>query len=300
MEIRTFNPVTGVVSAQFIDVSNFQGNFDWAGAKRQVGAPLVAGMFRLTQGLGAPGTNSPDPFAAHNHAAIRDAGLYRGAYHCLDPRLPGDKQADYFVTEHGKLGLVGSNILACDNETAGASPTQVADCAGLFMETLAKLRPHNPNWVYSYYSFIQEGNCSGLGRYDLWLADDTSNAPRPPAVWMNWTGWQWGERPAGGQNVDADAFNGTVADFGAYIAKFAGPPPATKIGAFYAHTFDGRTPVWQIAKSRNETSETFLLAQAAHFSSLLDGPDAQAALTALGVHGRDVPAAGAVWLSVNP
>ena len=40
-----------------IDVSNFSGQFDWAGT-----SGLSFGICRASQGLGEPGTNSPDPF----------------------------------------------------------------------------------------------------------------------------------------------------------------------------------------------------------------------------------------------
>lgn len=293
MQVRVFNPVAGVVSAQFIDVSNFQGNFDWAGAKANVGAALAGGMFRLTEGLGGAGMVSPDPFAAHNHAAIAAEGLHRGAYHFLHPDLPGDKQAEYFVSEFSKLGLSGLDILACDSEKAGNSATQVADCTGLFMETLRKLRPHSPNWVYSYLNFIQEGNLAGLGGYDLWLADTTSNAPRAPSPWQKWTGWQWGERHAGGQNVDADAFNGTVPDFNAYLASFAQPG---KIGPYFAHVCDGSKTLQQIADSRNETIPTFLHSQASRWASLDSADQAKV----LGAVAKTTPDKGTIYLTAGP
>ena len=42
-------------NARGIDVSNFGGNFDWAGT-----SGLSFGICRASQGLGAPGTNSLD------------------------------------------------------------------------------------------------------------------------------------------------------------------------------------------------------------------------------------------------
>jgi GH25 family lysozyme M1 (1,4-beta-N-acetylmuramidase) len=278
--VRTYYPVAGVQSAQFIDVSDWQGSFEWAAAK--TGVPdLAGGMFRVSQGLGGSGTVSPDPDAAHNHSAIRDAGLHRGGYHFLDPYLPGDQQADYFVSEYGRLGIVPSDILALDSEAAGSSPAQVSDCAGLFMEQLVKLRPHNPRWVYTFIDFIKEGNCAGLGKYPLWLAYPNASAPVPPMVWTKWSGWQWGTRPAGGQNVDADAFNGTAAQFSAWIASFGPPSPGQ-------HTTDGSMSLREMAASRGMSVEGWLALQAK-----LGGQGAADAL------GSAVPKAGIPWYTVS-
>ena len=69
-------------NARGIDVSNFGGEFNWAGT-----SGLSFGICRASQGLGAAGTNSPDPFLTWNWPRIKTKGLARGAYHFLDPRL---------------------------------------------------------------------------------------------------------------------------------------------------------------------------------------------------------------------
>jgi GH25 family lysozyme M1 (1,4-beta-N-acetylmuramidase) len=211
--------IAGVASAQGIDVSNFQGRFDWTGAVSAV-PNLAFGVFRVTQGLGAAGTNSPDPFAAYNHDAIADHGLHRMGYHFLDPTLSGKDQADYFVTEYGRLGIVDFDALWLDNETQTASPFSIAVCAQDFMDELAVLRPFNPQGVYSNFNFANIGADSGLGAHPLWLAYPSSRAPQAPSPWVNWTVWQWGTRFAGGQTVDADAYNGSVAQLDAWIASY--------------------------------------------------------------------------------
>jgi lysozyme len=213
--------IAGVASAQGIDVSNFQGKFNWPSAVAAVPS-LAFGVFRLTQGLGAAGTNSPDPYAAYNHAAIRDAGLYRMAYHFFDPTLSGAGQARYFVDEHNKLGIASTNALWLDNESLNGLPAgAVAEVCQDFMQELAILLPHNPIGVYSNFNFANIGADSGLGQYPLWLAFPSSRAPQAPSPWVNWTAWQWGTRFAGGQTVDADAFNGTPADLAEWIGDYS-------------------------------------------------------------------------------
>jgi GH25 family lysozyme M1 (1,4-beta-N-acetylmuramidase) len=202
-------PMAG--NAQGIDVANYAGQFDWAGT-----SGLSFGICRASQGLGASGTNSPDPYLSWNWPRIKDQGLARGAYHFLDPYLDGAEQASYFVNTVSAVGLETTDMLWLDNETAGASVTAVAACARDFMAKLTSLRPHNPCGVYSYWSFITSGNCAGLSGYPLWLAIYQTATPGAPAPWSAWTFWQSG----GTSTYDNDVFNGSAADLGAWIGSF--------------------------------------------------------------------------------
>ena len=197
--------------AQGIDVSNFAGPFDWAGT-----SGLSFGICRASQGLGAAGTNSPDPYLSWNWPRITGKGLARGAYHFLDPALDGAAQASYFVEVVSAVGLETTDMLWLDNETAGASPAAVASCARDFMARLTSLRPHNPCGVYSYWDFITSGNCEGLGSYPLWLAIYQTATPGAPPPWSSWTFWQYGET----STYDSDVFNGSAAELSAWISSF--------------------------------------------------------------------------------
>jgi len=168
------------------------------------------------RGLGAAGTNSPDPFLSWNWPRIQAKGLARGAYHFLDPGLAGAAQASYFVEMVSQVGLETTDMLWLDNETAGSSPAAVAACARDFMARLVSLRPHNPCGVYSFFDFITSGNCAGLGSYPLWLAIFQSATPPAPAPWTAWRFWQSG----GTSSHDNDVFNGTPAELAAWISSF--------------------------------------------------------------------------------
>lgn len=215
------------MSAQGLDVSNFQGNFDWGHAV-QVVPDLKFGIYRLTQGLAGSGENSPDPYSVHNHAEIEAAKLARGAYHFLDPGLSGPAQAEYFVSTYQHLGLTPLDMLWLDTETKGSSPAATAACGVTFMHELDQLVPHNPRGVYTYIDFAREGYAAGLGNYDLWLAYPNISAPAEPPPWYGpmFKFWQWGTR----DGTDADAFMGTDAEFEAWLHSFApgkhhGPGP---------------------------------------------------------------------------
>lgn len=209
-------------SAQLLDISNYQGEFDVHHAKATI-PNLVGIIFRLTQGLGGAGTNSPDPFAKVNHDNIKAAGLHSGAYHFMDPALDGAEQASYFVSEHEKLGLGELDSEWLDNETAkaGISAHQTSLVAQAFMTERQKLAPYQPHGVYSFIDFIKYGYCAGLGQYDLWLAFPAATAPAVPPEWTKWTIWQWGTR----DGTDADAFDGTVTDFDHWVSSFGPKDP---------------------------------------------------------------------------
>src|SRR3984885_4941180 len=116
-----------VQSAQGLDVSNYQGKFNWSAV-----TGLSFGIYRMTQGLGQ-NTNSPDPDAAWNNAQLKTQALIRGAYHFFDPTLSGAAQAQYFVTQRSLIGLNSSDMLWLDHETAGTSPADTSAAAAAFM-----------------------------------------------------------------------------------------------------------------------------------------------------------------------
>jgi len=245
----------GVASAQGIDVSNFQGPFNWAGTRG-----LSFGVFRLTEGLGGPGTNSPDPQAAHNHAAIAARGLHRGAYHFLRPRHPGAAQARYFVDQADRLGLAAADMLWLDNEADdGMGPGRTAECAAEFMAERVRLVPHQPGGVYTFISFATSGHAAGLGGFPLWLADpsDVATGPKPPPPWARWAFWQWGIR----NGLDRDAFNGTAADLTAWLHSFRAPPPGRHVERFVT---DGTATPQRILAERGMSLSSLLRISAEH------------------------------------
>jgi len=236
-----------VQSAQGLDVSNYQGKFNWSSV-----SGLSFGVYRLTQGLGH-GTNSPDPYASWNNQQIKAHGLARGAYHFLDPRLSGAAQAEYFVSQYSAIGLENTDMLWLDNETSGPSPQKVSAAAVAFMTELRKLRPKNPCGVYTYISFATGGNCAGLSDWPLWLAYPASASPKPPPPWTNWTFWQWGTR----KGVDADAFNGTADGLQAWIASYSTPAPQ-------AFSAPARTSIRAVAKQHGRTVPEVIWLTASH------------------------------------
>jgi lysozyme len=233
----------GVASAQGLDVANFQGAFDWAGAKRQV-PQLAFGICKLTEGL-----TFTDADAPHNWAGIKGQGLIRGGYHFGHPGEDATAQAQRFTAEARKLGLTGADILALDLEVSdGRTPAQVASWAQTFMRVMDTELPHNPLVVYTMESFALGGESAGLGKYPLWLARPGNSAPVAPSPWAKWTFWQWGTR----NGDDADAFNGTAAQLASWVEGFAPVTPTPGKGP-YRHTTSQPMTLAELAASRGTT-----------------------------------------------
>ena len=78
-----------------IDVSSNQGKVDWSAAAR---AGKVFGFARATIG----GHQADRQFAA-NWQGMKDAGIFRGAYHFFWPLTPWHDQAESFIKTVGAL-----------------------------------------------------------------------------------------------------------------------------------------------------------------------------------------------------
>jgi hypothetical protein len=94
----------------------------------------------------------------------------------------------FFVGELGKLGLGDADGVALDLEvTDGRTPPEVSSWADTVMADLRKQLKREP-LLYTFLDFAESGNCAGLGRYPLWIADPSSpeGKPRVPKPWTRW------------------------------------------------------------------------------------------------------------------
>jgi lysozyme len=151
-----------------------------------------------------------------NWAAMKAAGLVRGAYHYGLIKEDAVAQAKRFYKlvqpTHGDLPLVldlegGGN----DNQTPAAfwSWTQA------FLGEIESLTGR-PAIIYvgGFFWHTNVGNPKDNLNCSLWLADHT-HKPHIPLAWKDWTFLQYTDKGkvAGVKtNVDRDYFNGTLAD----------------------------------------------------------------------------------------
>jgi lysozyme len=199
-----------VANAQGIDVSSFQGAFDWAAEKGSISFAFA----KATEGM-----TITDPEFARNWRQIKAMGFVRGAYHFAHPADGAGASAKAFLAAVRAQGLDRGDMLALDLETTdGLAPAQVAAFGRNWCAEVAAATGRQPI-VYTFISFAQEGNCAGLGGHPLWIADPSSPAghPRVPPPWTTWHFHQYASTL-----VDRDEFHGDTAA----LKKFANPAPA--------------------------------------------------------------------------
>ena len=203
-----------MADAEGIDLSSFQPSFDWAAEKGRISFAFI----KATEG-----TTIRDPDFATNWQQAKALGIVRGAYHFAHPSNGAAAESQAFLDVVRAHGLTAGDLLALDLETSdGLSPARVAEYAGNWCADVHKATGHTPI-VYTFLAFAQQGNCAGLGRYPLWIAEPSAPAGRPvvPEPWSTWKFHQYGTTRVGTNTVDVNVFNGDTAA----LKAFANPAP---------------------------------------------------------------------------
>lgn len=189
-------------SMQGIDVSHYQGTINWTSVKN---SGKTFAIVKATEG-----TTYTDPKFASNWAAMKAAGLIRGAYHFgrpgTDPVVQANKFCDVVRPTTGDLQMT------LDIETTdGKTPSQVRAWIVAFLNRV-QARTGRPGIIYTGFYFWRDsaGNGSNLN-CPLWLAAYTSSPTAyVPAAWSTWTFWQYtgsGSCPGITGAVDRNAGN---------------------------------------------------------------------------------------------
>jgi GH25 family lysozyme M1 (1,4-beta-N-acetylmuramidase) len=197
--------VATITGIQGIDVSNFQGAWDWGAWQGKIGF----GMAKATEG-----DSFTDAWFAHNWDAMLalDRRMPRFAYSYFHPAQDPVVQAAHLVaTVRGQGLLPGDNFVMDLEDTDGLPPATVARNAVTFLREVNELAPGHRVLVYTNPSFAAEGNCAGMGAWFLWIADYGVTRPAVPSLWPAATFWQWTD-----QRVDRDVFLGTQAELLAF------------------------------------------------------------------------------------
>ena len=196
---------------------------DWSAYQGPQTAEAMAGLSfgyaRATSWSG--GSLGADPDFPADWAAMKQAGLHRGAYHYLLTTTSPDEQAAYFVATVKKHGLEPGDMLVCDSEL----PEPGADAAtAAFCKRAGELAgPECPVLVYTNHDTGRLlTSCTG---WPLWIAWPQPGATVPdPAIVAPWKGWKfWQLGTVGG--VDADVYNGTSTELHGWLGSFAPKPP---------------------------------------------------------------------------
>lgn len=186
-----------------VDVSKYQGPFDFAKAKSQ-GREFAV----IQAGYGTSVGVSVDPQFVSNVHAARAAGVRVGIYFFAYPtRQDATAAAEAFwklIEPHYKKGH--DLVPALDFE----EPATSWDWAVEFCSYIAKRA--GGCIFYSYLADI-EGHTvpPALARFPLWLADYTSSQPAPPRPWTRIAIWQKADKDGiAGMSVDLDVADSLV------------------------------------------------------------------------------------------
>lgn len=167
-----------------VDLASFQGlPAQWRGEAGRISWAAV----KVTE-LQAGGVRYVSPTAAADWAALKELGLGRVAYMFGHPETSSATSVSLFIATMLQLGLDDGDAVALDLEQAGGqSPAQVAAWGRDVLQRLQRQAGRKP-LLYTFISFAESGNCAGLQRWPLWIADPSSPAghPRVPGPWSDW------------------------------------------------------------------------------------------------------------------
>lgn len=175
---------------------------------------LKAYEYRQDSEFGVPTVQYPN--SQNRWARAKREGRKRGAYCFGHPALSPNAQADNFskVLEQNKFNPDADSAWLDIEVTDGASPAAVAT----WSETFCSRVDHNLGTicgVYSYISFIKDGNLNHSGHRRLWLAAPGYVAGSigslfPLGPWNHWFLHQYLTT-----SIDWDAFHGNTAQLDA-------------------------------------------------------------------------------------
>ena len=220
------------MSIRGIDVSDYQPNVNWQAVAK--GGILFA-FVKSTEGA----TLVSQTFA-RNWAAMKAAGIQRGAYHFFRPESSIQGQVDLFLKtvklEAGDLPAV----LDLEN-TGGLSADELCDRATTWLEAVEKATSMRPI-IYTYPGFWDNLGTQRLADYPLWIAHYTSaDEPWVPGGWKTWTFWQYSDTSSVSGvsgNVDANIFE-SVRE-GAVSYKVADIQKQLRSKGYYQGAMDGK------------------------------------------------------------
>jgi lysozyme len=210
-----------------IDVSSYQGTINW----HAVAASGLAFAFAKA----TEGTGFVDAQFATNWSAMREFGLYRGAYHFGRPGQDPETQAVHFHSVVGETGF-GDLPPVLDIEASDGHPAAAVLAWVLAFVKKAEALFGRKLVIYTggFWRFTL-GNpvVAELKDNPLWLAQYSQGTPTAPSTWAKWTFWQYTDGSFGSPPpvpgiagpCDRDRFAGDKTELAALAGTGASPPP---------------------------------------------------------------------------
>ncbi|MCB1049242.1 MAG: hypothetical protein KDC71_01495 [Acidobacteria bacterium] len=197
-----------------IDVSHHDGPVDW-GQVRQSGYHFA--YVKATQG-----DDWVDPLFKTNFDGLKQAGLFRGAYHFFMVDDTGAEQARNFLT--AVLHEPGDLAPVVDIETWHENPQpDVAEELRVFLDEVYAATGKKAV-IYTNPRFWDTYLKEKFTDHPLWVAEYEVENPQVPTGWQTWTLWQYTENgtiSGVGTEVDISRYNGDAQTFQAMIIQLA-------------------------------------------------------------------------------
>ena len=190
-----------------IDVSHYQGDVDWSAVKND------GVVFAYTKA--AEGETGADSEFAENWAAMKSAGIIRGAYDFYRVGDSPDKQLQNFTA---KVNLEQGDLPPMvDIETVNGAIETVQSLSSELHKYLEALESHYglKPIIYTSNGFWNKYLDASFSAYPLWIAEYGVQSPREPNGWGSWVFWQYSQNGTVNGidgSVDLDYFNGTLDD----------------------------------------------------------------------------------------
>lgn len=213
------------------DVSEFQGDVDWAKVKSS------GAQFAFVRA--SDGDKVDARFTAARITAMRAAGLIVGVYHFARPGnanngyRTGAMEAAMSIYPIWKAGGLRAGDLPMvydfENESiAGIDPVAAAAHLVRWVRVYNYMMAHRPiiytnsSTMNVVYGALSDSEKTFLAGCPLWVAHTGVATPTVPAPWTSWDFWQytWSASIAGiAGSVDLNRFNGAAADLKSLLIK---------------------------------------------------------------------------------
>jgi lysozyme len=190
-----------------IDVSHYDGNIDWATV---ASSGVVFAFAKVSEG-----TAYKDQTFAGHWAAMKRAGVVRGAYHFYHPSDDPTNQVDYMLSLIDDAGGLEASDLppALDVETTDSD--NLDDIAAGLRTAVKEIKSRTGRKPIVYSSVRVWETMMGDPTVEatLWVVDyHDASCPDLPDAFGSWAFWQYGDAghvPGIAGAVDMNRFNGS-------------------------------------------------------------------------------------------
>lgn len=181
-----------------IDVSAYQGDFNWQSYKGKI---QFAGI-KVSEGL-----KEADPYAARNIAGARSIGAVVIGYHFLHAALSGSAQAEAFLSHAKAAGHKPGDLIAVDAEDGGLDGETASQMNLTASAFVGEVRRHFPSyWPVLYTEISMAPALTSMGACPLWLANPSGMAVKSIGAWKGGPSFEQTSQ----RGTDLDVFYGDL------------------------------------------------------------------------------------------